>query len=172
MKSLVLLLVAAASTFAFADGNTATAAAKASVKLYAPITLLKTQDLDFGAIVVDDLGQPSSVNFDPNSLAMTYTGCAALKGAGALGHQAAWFHYMKDAALGVSITLPTTVALSGGIGGDVTLTPAKSGDQPCYWWPDQAGISKGHFDLAGKLDIPAGAFGEKSGQVSVTVAYN
>lgn len=174
MKTLITLLLAAASTVAFADGNSATAKAEASVKLYAPITLVTTSNLSFGAIVVDDLAQAASVTFNPANGAATYDKCAALTGSKASGRSIAYFHYRKDATLAVDITLPPTVMLSGGTGPDVTLTPARESAAVCVLssLANLPGTDRFHFGVAGKLDIPAGALGEKKGDLQVQVSYN
>lgn len=168
-----LLALALVASPAFADGNTSKADAKTKVSIYAPITIVSTQDLDFGAIVMNDFSG-GSVTLDP-SAAPDYQNCARLTGSKARGHQLAWFHVRKDANLTYTRTATAhTVA-------DCTFSPVLFGTvYGCGWngmvggvdFTDKAGTTKEHFFVGGKLTIPADTFGEKTGTVEVTVDYN
>lgn len=169
-KALAFALVAGCSGLLFADGNSASATAQASVRIYAPITLVKSTDLDFGQIILDNYSDAASIVLDEN----TYPGMlkspvkCSIKN-NSTPAQVACFHYLKDASLAVNVQVDPTVTLQDG----VTITTAKGGDLTCTWfYPNPTGTDSFHFYVGGKLDIPAGVVGQKTGMLNVTVSYN
>ncbi len=181
---ITLALVAGFSGFAFADGNTASTTATATVHIVAPVKIISNQGMDFGNIVVDDVDQAAKVTMKTNTLpGMLYSyatlegwdKCAPYKKAGTV--KAASFHYSYDAHVAdtdLSIVIDPTVVLTGGVGPNVTLTT--NNDLPadgCFLADlgNTPGTTQKHFGVGGLLDIPAKALGTKSGTVTVTVSY-
>ncbi len=181
---IALALVAGASSFAFADGNSASTTATASVRIVAPIKILSNQNLDFGNIVVDDVNQAAQVTMTTStSDGMLYSSatlggwdkCAPYKKAGTV--KAASFHYSYDLGVAINeigITIDPTVTLTGGFGPDVTLTTNNDLPADACFLADlgnTAGTQQKHFGVGGTLDIPAKALGVKTGTIHVMVAY-
>lgn len=171
MRTLLALALVAAP--AFADGNSDKTSATTKVNIYAPITIVKGADLDFGAIVMSGF-TGGSVELSDATPAV-YTDCAKLGGTAARNPTLAWFHVRKDATLAYSREATVhTVA-------DCTFDPVVFGAAtPCVLagtvdgkdFSNKVGTNKEHFYVGGKLTIPADTFGEKTGTLEVTVAYN
>ena len=174
MRKLITLALVAAAPALFANGNSDKATATTRASIYAPITIVKTSDLDFGAIVMNGF-TGGSVDLNENTGAATYTDCAALSGSKARYPMLATFHVRYDSNLTYSRT--ATVHTVDGC----TFTPVDfespvactlTGTVDGKDFNDKAGTSKQHFFVGGKLNIPANVFGEKTGTLEVTVAYN
>lgn len=176
-------------------GNSDTATAQSFAKIMAPVKLISTQDLNFGSIVLDELGKKASIELTFDS---------SHGGNPVLTHQnlencafynktdpptAAFFHYQRndfgdgggpghtamvsDGDPNVSITIAAT-DLDGPHGKKCHLT-AKN-DLPvdsCLYFPAKEGTTAKHFSVFGKLDIPDDAIpGCYKGTIFVKVAYN
>jgi hypothetical protein len=190
MRKLITLALVAASPVLFAaDGNSDSATAKAKVQIVAPVKIVSSGEINFGQIVVDDVTQQAKVTMkvdtapDGNTSA-TLTGwdkCAQYK-KNNVTVSGAQFHYTQDiqtaVAANVKITVDSSVTLTGGIGGAVTL--ATNNDLPAEGC--SLGDIKGqkeitnyvqfkHFGVGGTLTIPAGALGYKEGTLTVMVEY-
>lgn len=189
MRKLIALAIVAAAPALLADGNSDTATAKAKVHIVAPVKIVSDGEINFGQIVVDDVNQPASVVMTPKTTdnggtTATLSGwdkCAQYK-KNNVTVRAAEFHYSHDVQTTINaqvgITIDPTVSLTGGIGGPVTLTT--NNDLPADLCA--LGSIKGqkeitgyvqfnHFGVGGKLDIPAGALGQKVGTLTVKVEY-
>lgn len=174
------------------NGNSAVATAQSFAKIMAPVKLVATQDLNFGSIVLDELGKKASVELTFNSSG---------GGSPVLTHQelencafytktdpptAAFFHYQRDSFNGggprsgapdgdpnVSIDIAAT-DLTGPAGKKCHLTTKN--DLPvdsCLYFPAKEGTTAKHFSVFGKLDIPEDAVpGCYKGTIFVKVAYN
>jgi hypothetical protein len=190
MRKLITLALVAASPVLFAaDGNSDTATAKAKVQIVAPVKIVSSGEINFGQIVVDDVTQTAKVTMavstatDGNTVA-TLSGwdkCAQYK-KNNVAISGAQFHYSQDVqaavAANVKISIDSTVSLTGGIGGAVTL--ATNNDLPADGCSladiknqkEVAGyVQFKHFGVGGTLTIPAGALGYKEGTLTVKVEY-
>lgn len=191
MRKLVALSLVLASGALFADGNSDSAQATASVRIVAPIRVVNNSDLSFGNIVVDDMNTPAEVtlttsikpgDLHPTATLTNWKKCAPFKRQGEVS--AAGFHYSYDVwaakadLSGVKISIPETVTLSGGYGAACTVKT--NNDLPaddCFLSnshlnPQISGYtSQKHFGVGGTLSIPAGALGYKEGKFTVTVEY-
>lgn len=188
-KLITLSLVAGLSSFAFADGNSDSATAKAKVHIVAPVKIVSDGEINFGQIVVDDITQDASVtmttktsdNGGTSAKLEGWSKCAQYK-KNNVAIRGAEFHYSHDVQTAInanaSITIDPSVTLTGGIGSDVTLKT--NSDLPA----DQCALAsiKGqkeikdyvqfnHFGVGGTLTIPAGALGYKEGTLTVKVEY-
>ena len=181
---LTLAIIAGFSSVAFADGNSATATATASVRIVAPVKILSNQNLDFGNIVVDDVDQAAKVTMTSNtSDGMLYSvgtlshwdKCAPYKKAGTV--KAASFHYAYDAGVAstdIGIVIDQKVTLSGGFGPNVILNTNNDLPADACFLIDLGrtdGTQQKHFGVGGTLEIPAKALGTKTGTINVTVTY-
>jgi len=174
MRTFITLALVAGCATLFANGNSDKATAKTRVSIYAPITIVKTADLDFGAIVMDGF-TGGSVDLSENSGIPTYTDCAALSGSKARQPQLAVFHvrFDKDLAWSRSATVATVDGCTYSPVDMSPLTPCVlNGTYDGKDFTDKDGTNKDHFLVGGKLTIPANTFGEKTGTLEVTVAYN
>lgn len=169
MRTLLTLALIAAGPALLADGNSASATINTAVKIYAPVSIQRHIDVDFGKIVVDSLAEPASVMLDPSTGALKdFVKCAKMTGSSSV--QMGCFHYQYDSAAAVTVTLVAS-PMTGGDGGDVILTPAHSAEIP-YSIGLPTFMAQERFWVGGKLDIPAGARGEKKGTITATIAYN
>lgn len=190
MRKFVFLLAAAgACGLVHADGNSVEATAKASAHIAAPLKVISNSDLNFGNIVVDsdDIAASVLMKVDMADYQVVCTPtlsdwvkCAPFKHQGNIS--GASFHYsfdaLAEATYGVKVSYPESINLSGGHGPDckVTLNSSLPADDCLLVDPGLdpyilGVIHKKHFGVGGKLDIPAGALGTKTGELTVTVEY-
>ncbi len=197
MRKLTTLALLAASGFLFAaDGNSTSATADAFVRIVAPVKMVKSSDISFGAIVVDDLSKDAFVTMTTNHQAgqlnsvanlSDWKDCAPYKGSRQVAAvSGAGFHYnfdnwaAKTNDAGIQINVPATVTLNNtanGRGPACELTTKT--DLPADPCNGVAGLptaisgytTSKHFSVGGTLKIPAGALGEKQGTLTVTVQY-
>lgn len=156
-----------------ANPNTATASADCKVQIVAPIAISNVFDdkLDFGYIVVADPSKELSINMNPeNGNLDTPKNCAPKNNNRST---AAWFHIAKDVEIGwngVTITVPETVSLTHG----ATITTKKGSLNECNASIPGASMhtNEKHFYVGGTLNVPARTFGQLTGKLNVTVAYN
>lgn len=174
MRTFITLALIAGCATLFANGNSDKATAKTRVSIYAPITIVKSADLDFGAIVMDGF-TGGSVDLSENTGAATYTNCAALSGSKARQPQLAMFHVRFDKELAWSRSA-TVHTVDGCTFSPVDFSPLTTcvlnGTVDGKDFNDKPGTDKDHFLVGGKLTIPANTFGERTGTLEVTVAYN
>jgi hypothetical protein len=174
MRKIIALALVAGCTALMADGNSSSASADAKVQIVAPITVSNVfaDKLDFGQIVVNDATKAMSVVMAPDTAVLgTFVNCVRKNNSA--GTNAAWFHIAKDQDIawgGVNIKVDPTVDMGKG----AKITPATGGLTSCT-----AGIpgaaphtDQAHFNVGGKLEVPAGVFGFLTGKLNVTVAYN
>lgn len=176
-KLIALSLVAAAAPALFAEGNSRSqATTTASVTIFAPVKLLAIWGADFGKIMLDDMSQPASIELTPSKSkgipgVGTYANAVncSPKTAGN-SFTAAHFDLFQDNSLAVCINLGPKVDLGSG----VMFTPAMG-----EWDLEYPGIYKAykgatwwHFDVGGKLEIPAGVVGKFTKEFTVTANYN
>lgn len=171
-------------------GNSDTAHAFSLARIMAPVKVISTDNLNFGAIVLDKLGEPASVELifssgngsDPVLTQKNLVNCGFYTNS--VKPTAAFFHYQRDGNFGngnggadgdpnVSITI--TGSDLQGPGGKVCHLTTKN-DLPvdsCLYFPSAPGVTAKHFAVFGKLDIPADAIpGYYAGLITVKVAYN
>jgi len=180
VRNLIALALVVASPALFADGNSASATAKASVNIVAPLNLIATSDMNFGNIVVDTYDKGGKVtlastvgpNSEPKAALTNFVNTAIFTGP-KIDATAAFFHFQRDERYeNVNVIIDPLVTLSGGRGPDVKL--ATTHDLPadaCGYFHNPHGVVAKHFSVGGTLDIPGGAFGQKNGTIKVTVAY-
>ncbi|MDP2874903.1 MAG: hypothetical protein Q8O00_01890 [Holophaga sp.] len=184
----------------FANGNSASTGASAGVRIVAPVKITAVQHLNFGSIVVGDVAKTSTITMAFNGIAPGIIGnltgnlastrltamsnCTPYRKSAA--HTPALFHLQKDAWVAsfniggaglldtdVTIVIDRAVTLSGGTGGPVNLQVATDiPADPFIPAGALAGATYRRFQLAGKLDIPAGCLGSKTGTINVSVSYN
>lgn len=133
------LALAPGLLFACDDGNTASATASAGLRIVAPLRIVKTSDLNFGAIVVDpDLRSGEKATFsltpktspdnaDGNDFTVgSYVKCSGFKGSkGVEPLQIATFHYSYDiwASQNSVNTIPTGIQKAdGGVGYTIEMS--------------------------------------------------
>lgn len=187
MRTLIAFALVAVPMMA--AGNTSSATAKASVNIVAPVFVESTQDLSFGTVLMDSYNTGGTValttdtkpGMNPTIKDISYAGCSAansLKGVTG-GPVPAFFHYKKDARFDVNVTIEgkvNPVGLTGasvGMGNGVTLNPWTDlpADACGIFDPLPANVNAFHFGVGGTLTIAPGIFGEKQGDIHVTVAY-
>lgn len=160
-----LLVLAAAPVFAQAvvGAPTASASATASAKIYQPISIAKTADLNFGAMIATPAA--GKVTLDPAGV-RTASGGAVL--ASAAGVSAAAFGVAGEPNTSFSVALPASIQIASGANSmtvDTFVTDAAA------YLLDAAGahpLSVG-ANLNMAANQPAGLY---TGSFSVTVAYN
>ena len=103
MRNLIALALVVSSPALFADGNSASATAKASVNIVAPLNLKATSDLNFGNIVVDTYDKGGKVtlastvgpNDDPKVALTNFVNTAIFAGP-KVEATAAFFHFQTS----------------------------------------------------------------------------
>ncbi|BDU69704.1 hypothetical protein GETHOR_18050 [Geothrix oryzae] len=175
-------------------GNSDTATAHSFAKIMAPVKVVSTQDLNFGSIVLDELGKAASVeltfntppNGNPSLTDKKLVNCGFYNKTAM--PTAAFFHYQRDNNFGgggpsllpvpdgdpnVSIDI-TATDLIGPHGKACHFTPKN--DLPvdsCLYFAPKEGTAAKHFSVFGKLDIPSDAIpGNYAGTITVKVTYN
>ncbi len=160
-KLIALALVAAVSPIFAEDGNHASASATAGVNLYAPVKISKTQDLSFGAVVVNNTAIALNLVMAVDGT-VTYTNGVALIGSNAKAAQTAKFSFTKDSTLTVAWTIPGSVELGPGVNWTVASSIAGDG----------TASTAGTVVLYGTLVADAGKTGTFAKEFNVSVNYN
>lgn len=164
-----------------AQAQVATAQGSATAAIVTPLTLIKTQDLDFGRIVARPT--PGTVTVDVNTGACTMTGITIHQGA----CQFAEFAGMGTRRMTVRFQIPTTVTLTGPAGATMLVDTMTLGTQPglTFLGGNGNGLGNGNrrysidansgiftFRVAGRLNVGANQrAGVYSGNFNVTVQY-
>ncbi len=176
MRTFITLALVAGCSALMADGNSSSTTADAAVKIYSPIGIYNVfgDKLDFAQIVINDVTKPASVEmpaaYQPTLI--NFDNCAMKNNSNAAS--AAWFHVNRDSGLSYTTTLDPEVDMGDG----VKIYTTMSGVTPCGVAPTPlgtvalAGTTQEHFWVGGKLVVPAGVIGAKTGTVHVSVAYN
>jgi len=185
MRSLLVLALVAAPMMA--AGNTSSATAKSYVNIVAPVFVESTQDLSFGTVLMDSytaggtvaLTTDTKAGMDPTIKSLNYAGCSAATMSGSKGPVPAFFHFKKDSRFDVNVTVEgkvNPVGLTGAtvaMGVGVSLNPWTDlpADACGLFNPLPNMVEAWHFGVGGTLTIAPNTFGEKSGDIHVTVAY-
>lgn len=197
MRKLIALALVACPLMALdpiGAGNSDTAHAFSFAKIMAPVKVISTQDLNFGSIVLDELGKAASVELTFNAANGTnpvltdkkLVNCGFYNKT--LPPTAAFFHYQRDNNFGgggpslapvsdgdPNVSIDITATDLNGPGGKVCHFTPKN-DLPvdsCLYFPAIPGTTAKHFSVFGKLDIPADAIpGNYMGTITVKVTYN
>lgn len=155
-KLLTLALVAGLAPFAFADGNTASASANATVTIFAPVTLTSTGSLNFGQVVVTSVSAPVEVDLSATG-GPTYTNSAALNGSSVPTVPS--FTGTKDASLGLTVSVG-----SSNVTKSCTLGVSAPSSIP-------AGSTSFSVTPTYVFKAPANTLGTVTGTVNVSVVY-
>ena len=158
------LTLSASAAFA---GGSVTATASASVTILAPVTLVATQGLDFGAVSKPSNANANIVTLDAATSNVTLSGSG--DGARAAGSVSpAKFNVVGQAGVTYSTTQTLTFAQSGLTRVSVSQPVASTGALGVI---PASGVQELRFGGAFKLSAatPAQAY---SGALSVTVNYN
>ena len=186
MRSLLVLALVAAPMMG--AGNTSSATAKSYVNIVAPVFVESTQDLSFGTVLMDSYNTGGTValttdtkaGMDPTIKSLTYAGCSLAPMGGSKGPVPAFFHFKKDSRYAVNVTVEGKLANTGGLinetvhmGSGVDLNPWTDlpADACGLFAPMPANVDAWHFGVGGTLTIAPNTFGEKQGDIHVTVAY-
>lgn len=166
-RTLVPVLVASALPMMAAGGGavppTASAAASASAKIYQPISIKKTSDLNFGAMIATP--NSGKVVLDTAGV-RTASGGAVL--ASAAGVAAASFQVDGEPNVAYNLALPASISITSG-GNSMTVDTFTSDAATTQL--DSKGTQA--FNVGASLSVGANqAAGLYSGSFSVTVAYN
>ena len=142
---------------------TASATASASARIYQPISIAKTADLNFGSMIATPAA--GQVSLTPAGV-RTATGGAVL--ASAVGVSAAAFAVAGEPNTSFSVALPASIQIASGVN---SMTVDTFSTDAAAYLLDAAGahpLSVG-ANLSLAANQPAGLY---SGSFSVTVAYN
>jgi hypothetical protein len=162
LKSLVVVI---SLLFFSGTASAATGSATATVVTVRPLTLVKTDDLDFGSLIPS--ARAGTVIINPTTDARTATGGVTVAG----GSPSA----AKFVALGLlniysNVTLPTSITLArNGGGASMTVSAITTNGPAARVFP---GTSILDVRIGGTLNVAANQqAGDYSGQFSVTVVY-
>jgi len=160
-----LLVVAGLPAFsqAVVGAPTASATATASAKIYQPISITKTADLNFGAMIATPTA--GTVKLDPAGV-RTASGGAVL--ASAAGVSAAAFAVAGEPNTSFSVALPASIQIASGANSMTVDTFATDAAAYLLDGTGAHSLSVG-ANLSVAANQPAGLY---SGSFSVTVAYN
>jgi hypothetical protein len=157
--------MAIALAFAPAVATAATASATASVVTLRPLTLVKTDDLDFGSLIASSTA--GTVKIDPSTDARTTAGGVTVAGG---APSAARFVALGLVNIYSNVTLPTSITLdrTGG-GGTMTVNAITTNGPATRLFPGTAILD---VRVGGTLNVAANQpAGDYSGQFNVTVVY-
>ncbi|MDB5702560.1 MAG: hypothetical protein JWL66_2759 [Sphingomonadales bacterium] len=157
------LAIAVASMFMQDAAMAKTATATATVVTIRPMTLVKTSDLDFGALIPS--ASAGTVVIDPTSGGRTTTGGVSAAGG---APSAARFTGTGILNLAAFITLPTSITLTNGGAGTMTVSNITTNGGTTRLFTGAAIDVR----VGGTLGVAANqAVGDYVGQFNVTVFY-
>lgn len=155
-----------------AQPTSASATATASATVIQPITLVKTTDLAFGALVRPSLGS-NTVTIDPNSgnRSITGTGDASMTTNQTVSR--ATYSVAGEGGSTFSVTVPTSFTMRRA-GGSETLPVALNASAIAGALSGSIGsVGSANFSIGGSLPLSATTVaGNYTGTFDVTVGYN
>jgi spore coat protein U-like protein len=167
-KLIVLALVAGLAPLAFADGNTSTATAQASVTILAPVYCGFTGTLNFGKVVMT--GAPTSFSIDNGGV--VHPGAdgqtTVFLGKSQIGTSLPSLNITKDASATLSLVYSSNMAT-----GSFTPDPAlvgPTGALTVFAAGNGTTITTPYFGSMAFQSVPG--YGVDAGTVSVVANYN
>jgi spore coat protein U-like protein len=162
-KLLTLVLVAGLAPLAFADGNTSTATATASVTILAPVYVGFQGALNFGKVVVS--AAPTTMAISNSAAVTTDSNADVFKGSAKIGTTVPVLSMSKDASATVAITYSSNLAY-----GTFMVDPALDGAIQTWAGGGTASYSGNFYGTLNFASMPP--TGLDTGTIGVTANYN